>query len=63
MNLAFGSKDLIFQQELQAFLAECLPDDIRERCARGLIVGNEDLIRWQRILYDRGWMAPNWPVE
>ena len=63
MNLAFSSKDLIFQQELQAFLADSLPDDIRERCARGLIVGNEDLIRWQRILYDRGWMAPNWPVE
>ena len=63
MNLAFSDKDLLFVQELQAFLAEELPDEIRDRCARGLIVGNEDLIRWQRILYDRGWMAPNWPVE
>lgn len=63
MNLAFNREDLAFQQEVRAFLAASLPDDIRERCARGLIVGNEDLIRWQRILYQKGWMAPNWPVE
>jgi alkylation response protein AidB-like acyl-CoA dehydrogenase len=63
LKLAFDPKDLAFQQEVREFLAESLPDDIRDRCARGYIVGSEDLIRWQKILHARGWMAPNWPAE
>ena len=63
MNLAFSEEDLAFRQEVRDFLAARLPDDIRERCGRGHILGSEDLIRWQKILNDQGWMAPNWPVE
>ncbi len=63
MNLAFSEADLAFQQEVRDFLVQRLPADIRDRCARGYIVGNEDLIRWQKILNEQGWMAPNWPVE
>lgn len=63
MNLAFSEADLGFQQEVRDFLVQRLPVDIRDRCARGYIVGNEDLIRWQKILNEQGWMAPNWPVE
>ena len=63
MNLAFGEEDIAFRQEVRSFLAECLPDDIRERCARGFIVGSEDLKRWHKILNQQGWMAPNWPLE
>tara|TARA_R110002072_G_scaffold92860_3_gene206325 strand:+ start:11171 stop:12361 length:1191 start_codon:yes stop_codon:yes gene_type:complete len=63
LNLAFSEADLGFQQEVRDFLVQRLPVDIRDRCARGYIVGNEDLIRWQKILNEQGWMAPNWPVE
>ena len=63
MNLAFSEEDLAFQRKVREFLAQRLPDAIRDRCARGHIVGNEDLIRWQKILNTQGWMAPNWPVE
>lgn len=63
MNLAFSEADLAFEREVQEFLATSLPEDIRDRCARGYIVGSDDLIRWQRILNAQGWMAPNWPVE
>jgi alkylation response protein AidB-like acyl-CoA dehydrogenase len=63
LNLAFSEADLAFEQEVQDFLATSLPEDIRDRCARGYIVGSDDLIRWQHILNARGWMAPNWPVE
>ena len=63
MNLVFSEADLAFQQEVRDFLVQRLPVDIRDRCARGYIVGNEDLIRWQKILNEQGWMAPNWPVE
>lgn len=63
MNLAFSDEDLAFREEVREFLDKRLPEDIRDRCARGYIVGNDDLIRWQKILHAQGWMAPNWPVE
>lgn len=63
MNLAFSDEDIAFREEVREFLDKRLPEDIRDRCARGYIVGNDDLIRWQKILHAQGWMAPNWPVE
>ena len=27
------------------------------------ITGRDDIIRWQKILYEKGWAALNWPVE
>jgi alkylation response protein AidB-like acyl-CoA dehydrogenase len=63
LNLAFSEEDLIFRQEVRDFLAEHLPEDIRERCARGYHLCREDQVRWQKILNARGWIAPNWPEE
>jgi alkylation response protein AidB-like acyl-CoA dehydrogenase len=63
LNLAFSDEDLAFRQTVRDFLAEQLPDDIRERVSSGYIVGRKDQIRWQKILDKQGWMVPNWPVE
>src|SRR5690606_18037491 len=40
-----------------------LPQDIRERVLAGLEVGKDDYMRWHRILYRKGWVAPSWPKE
>lgn len=61
MRLDLSSEDLAFRDEVRAFLRNELPDDIRERVRRGLPVDKPDMIRWQRILAARGWLAPNWP--
>jgi alkylation response protein AidB-like acyl-CoA dehydrogenase len=63
VNLAFSEEDLAFRQEVLDFLAQELPDDIRDRCARGYHLPPQDQIRWQKVLNARGWLAPNWPLE
>ena len=63
MDLAFSEEDLAFREEVRAFVAENLPADVSEKVRRGQAVGKDDIQRWQRILYDRGWAAPSWPVE
>jgi alkylation response protein AidB-like acyl-CoA dehydrogenase len=63
LDLTFSDEDLQFQQEVRDFLAARLPEDIRDRVARGYILSKEDQVRWQIILNEQGWMAPNWPVE
>ena len=63
MNL---SKDeLAFREEVRAFLAAELTDDIRlgGRRTSGIFSDYEVGIPWQRVLAKRGWAAPHWPVE
>jgi alkylation response protein AidB-like acyl-CoA dehydrogenase len=63
MDLAFTPEELAFQSEVRAFIAQSLPQEIREKVQRGKSLEKEDHVRWQRILYERGWIAPSWPVE
>lgn len=63
MRIAFTAEDLAFRNEVRRFFAEQLPDDLRRRQRQGFQLSGDDMRRWQRILHDRGWAAPGWPVE
>ena len=58
MDLSFNSIELAFRDEVRAFLREQLPDDVRQRMARGdHSCIHDDIPRWQAILHARGWGA------
>ena len=63
MDLAFSGEYRDFQNDVRAFLAANLPQDIREKVTRGLRLERDDHQRWQNILSAKGWIAPGWPVE
>ena len=63
MELVLSPEDEAFRREVRAFLAEKMPPEFATRTDTGLRMSKEDHIRWQRILYDRGWIAASWPVE
>ena len=65
MDVAFSPEDLAFRDEVRAFIAEAFDDDLRARLAqsKNAHVDREGQIRWQKKLYERGWIAPEWPVE
>ncbi len=63
MNLDFSPAEESFRREVRDFIAAALPPDIRERVRAGLPVAKEDTVRWQKLLFARGWIAPGWPVE
>jgi alkylation response protein AidB-like acyl-CoA dehydrogenase len=52
-----------FREEVRGFLRERLSKDIARRHARGYHTPKDDLKRWQAILNQQGWSAPNWPRE
>jgi len=62
MDLAFTPEQLAFQAELRAFVQDALPAAIRRKVEDGLTLDKDDYVVWQRKLYEKGWMAPNWPV-
>ncbi|PWR21416.1 acyl-CoA dehydrogenase family protein [Zavarzinia aquatilis] len=63
MDLSFSAEDLAFQREVRSFIAENYPADIKARFDAGLEPRKEDFVRWQKILFEKGWVAPAWPKE
>lgn len=63
MKLQLSPEDEAFQLEVRAFIEESLPADTRERVEAGRKLRKEDFVRWQKILYEKGWIAPHWPKE
>src|SRR5690606_28451634 len=63
MELVLSPEDEAFRQEVRTFLADRMPPEFATRTDTGLRMSKEDHVRWQRILYEKGWIAPGWPVE
>ena len=63
MDLRLSDEDIAFREEVRTFIAENLPQEIRDANQRGAHVSKELAVKWQKILHTRGWVAPNWPAE
>lgn len=63
MDFQIDPADAAFREEVREFLRTKLPADLARRGALGFHPLRADQRRWQRILFERGWGAPNWPIE
>ncbi|WBU53612.1 acyl-CoA dehydrogenase family protein [Paracoccus sp. SCSIO 75233] len=63
MDLEFTQDELAFRDEVRSFIEERLPDDIAQAVAYGKELEKEQILRWQAILNEKGWVATTWPKE
>jgi pimeloyl-CoA dehydrogenase large subunit len=63
MDLRFTPEEIAFRNDVRAFFRAALPPEIRRKMVEGRHLGKADIVRWQRILNDKGWAAPHWPQE
>ena len=65
MDLAWSATDLAFRDEVRTFLQDKLTPELRQagRLMTSVYADHETSVEWQRILHERGWAAPAWPVE
>ena len=63
MNVDFSAEEKEFEQEVRTFFETKYPADLKEKSDNGVHWTKEDYVRWQKILYEQGWAAINWPVE
>ncbi|KRA56788.1 pimeloyl-CoA dehydrogenase large subunit [Caulobacter sp. Root655] len=65
MDLAFSPEDLAFQQEVRDWIATAYDDDLRRQMAQSKngYLDKAGQVKWQKKLFARGWVAPDWPVE
>ncbi|GAA2736711.1 acyl-CoA dehydrogenase family protein [Actinocorallia aurantiaca] len=65
MNIEPNPELEAFRREVAEFLDTAPTDAVREagRKTTSVFAPFEETIAWQKILNDRGWAAPEWPVE
>jgi alkylation response protein AidB-like acyl-CoA dehydrogenase len=63
MDLNLTSEEQAFRESVRVFVSEKLPADISHKVLNRLRLEKTDIARWQWILHERGWGAPNWPKE
>jgi alkylation response protein AidB-like acyl-CoA dehydrogenase len=65
MDLEWSATDLAFRDEVRGFLDQKLTPELRQagRLMTSVYSDHEASMEWQRILHQRGWAAPAWPIE
>ena len=65
MDLDFSPEELAFREEVRAFIAQAYDEDMRARMAQSKngYLDKESQVRWLKRLGEKGWIAPDWPVE
>ena len=63
MHVTFTPEELAFRDEAQSFFENDIPRDIHDKQAQHVDLEPEDQVRFQKALFNKGWAAPNWPVE
>lgn len=65
MDLSLSAKDATFRDEVRRFLDEKLTPDLREtgKLMTSVYADYETTMAWHKALYEKGWVAPAWPVQ
>ena len=63
MDFRFTPEEIAFRNDVRAFFRAALPPEIRHKMVEGRHLAKADIVRWQRILNDKGWAVPHWPDQ
>ena len=63
MDLNYSPADEAFRLEVMTWLKANIPGELAAKVHDYRELGRDDLLRWHRILADKGWVAPAWPEE
>jgi alkylation response protein AidB-like acyl-CoA dehydrogenase len=63
MEMSYTKEEQEFRQEVRAFLKEKLPPELARKVKESKLTSRDDMMRWHKILYEKGWIAPAWPKQ
>ncbi|TXS95287.1 acyl-CoA dehydrogenase [Parahaliea maris] len=65
MDLALSAADIAFRDEVREFLKQSLTPSLKRSgdLMTSVFSNFESAMAWQAILAEKGWAAPDWPVE
>ena len=62
MNLEFTTEEIAFREEVRQFIEDNYPRDFVGAGVRDDL-SREQFLAWHKILGEKGWSTPSWPVE
>jgi alkylation response protein AidB-like acyl-CoA dehydrogenase len=63
MDLSYTPEQDQFRDEVRSWIADAMPASMRKHAEDGANFENGEVMEWHKILFAKGWAAPNWPVE
>lgn len=63
MEWQASAEDLQFLEEVREFLDSSLDPTVARKVRLGYPISKTEQDNWTKILNDKGWAAPNWPIE
>jgi len=63
MDLNYTQEEITFRDQVREFVSTHLPGDVSRKVLEHRRLGKDDYVRWQKILFEKGWIAAGWPVE
>ncbi|AMU92608.1 acyl-CoA dehydrogenase family protein [Sphingopyxis macrogoltabida] len=51
-----------FRSEVRRFVGDHVPEALARRILLGKPASKDELLAWHRALFEKGWIAPGWPV-
>ncbi len=62
MDMAFAPEDEAWRADVRAFMREKLSPEVAHKVHNGFAVTRDEIMDWHRKLYEKRWVAPNWPA-
>jgi alkylation response protein AidB-like acyl-CoA dehydrogenase len=63
MDLNFSPEEIAFRDEVRCYIRDAYPKHLRDKSILREDLAKEDYLAWYKILGNKGWSAPAWPVE
>jgi alkylation response protein AidB-like acyl-CoA dehydrogenase len=63
MDMSYTPEQIAFRDEVRRFISEAMPADLKHKADNGGHYEHDEILRWHRILFEKGWAAPHWPKE
>ena len=63
MNIDFNKEDAAFKKQVEDFINQNLDKELQNKIYNGEKPSKKEVIDWQIKLNEKGWLAPDWPLE
>ena len=63
MDMSFTTEQLAFRDEVREWVAGAMPPEMKRKADAGAVFATDESLAWHKILFEKGWVAPHWPVE
>ncbi|MFP6684052.1 MAG: acyl-CoA dehydrogenase family protein, partial [Polyangiaceae bacterium] len=63
MDMSFSEEHLAFREQVKRWIFAAMPAHIKAKAEVDGHFTQEEVMEWHRILYQKGWAAPDWPKE